>query len=158
MVSADFLLRGQWKTISLWDHSLTFKLGYLGLRAQDTKFVSLAPTNASRSSNCGNVTPLRGRHETLPWLQKTDDHLKHTRRLRMPWGFYRQIRVDRMGRHSPESLRSNVWAWWSCPHRDFFCNTVPFGSGVKVAHSTQIVAAIVLASVVWLWWWQETKV
>ena len=82
------LLRSQWRTISLWDHSLTFKLGYLGLRALDKKLASLAPTNAARSSSCGKLTTFRGRPETFPWLQRTDDHLKHKRRLRIPWGCY----------------------------------------------------------------------
>ena len=47
------MLRSQWRIISLSDHSLTFKLGYLGLRARDRTLGSLAPTNAARSSSCG---------------------------------------------------------------------------------------------------------
>ena len=90
--SSSLMLRSQWRTISLSDHSLTFKLGYLGLRAQDTKLVSLAPTNAARSSSCGTRLCHDYRRLMIIWNISDGSVCLGAAILK--------IHVDRLGRHS----------------------------------------------------------
>ena len=39
---------------------MTFRLGYLGLRVQETKLAGLVPINTAISSNCGKVNSFKG--------------------------------------------------------------------------------------------------